>query len=136
MWSQIICLLTLPASGSAFLGSHSGGVAKGIKEFLYPPCLTIDLSLFLGSFSCCLGFCGFFTVDCNQVELGTCPPSVHFCAPSLAGLFCNVNLYRTVLCNRRLNVYNDLARAKRRWTEKKSAGISACETRSISVGTH
>ena len=29
--SQNICLWTLPASGSAFLGSHLGGFAKGIK---------------------------------------------------------------------------------------------------------
>ena len=33
---------------------------------------------------------------------------------------CIVNLTIAVLCNMRLNVYNDLARAKRRWTEKKA----------------
>ena len=52
--------------------------------------------------------------------LYTGPLPVHFCGfhPDGGSLYALIS-YLPVLCNMQLNVWNDLAKAKSRWTEKK-----------------
>ena len=55
--------------------------------------------------------------------LCTGPIPVHFCGAQPMAAICMHQLVNLpVLCNMHLNVLNDLAKAKRRWTEKKDLG--------------
>ena len=62
-------------------------------------------------------------------DVSIAPLPVHFCGPTPTGGYVHaqfVNLL--VLCNMQLNVLNDLARAKRRWTKKKTTRMSSAIT--------
>ena len=68
-------------------------------------------------FVCLLFFCNGIV---TAAGLCTGPISVHFCGPQPMAAICMHQLVNLpVLCNMHLNVLNDLAKAKRRWTEKK-----------------
>ena len=95
-----------------------------------------SLSVFVGSFVsvACFVFC-FCVVcvclrlaclfllcvmrDCDCAGLCTGPFPIHFCAPLRLGLVHTQFINYLLLCNMQRNMLNDLARAKRRWTEKK-----------------
>ena len=58
--------------------------------------------------------------------LRTGPIPVHSCGPLPMAAICMHQLVNLpVLCNMQSNVLNDLAKAKRRWTEKKNIWVSS-----------
>ena len=67
-------------------------------------------------------FAVFFFGIVTAAGLCTGPIPVHSCGPLPMAAICMHQLVNLpVLCNMQSNVLNDLAKAKRRWTEKKSA---------------
>ena len=75
---------------------------------------------------CSVALCVVFLLLCfcngivTAAGLCTGPIPVHFCGPTPAGGYMYAVIVNLLfLCNMQLNVLNDLAKAKRRWTEKK-----------------
>ena len=80
--------------------------------------------LFGFGFACSGFFC--FAVFLNGIvtAAGLCtgPIPVHSCGPLPLAAICMHQLVNLpVLCNMQSNVLNDLAKAKRRWTERKKS---------------
>ena len=75
-------------------------------------------------------FAGF--LQWNREAAGLCTGSipVHFCGPQPMAAICMHSLVNLpVLCNMQLDVLNDLAKAKRRWTEKKATPLASWKTK-------